>query len=217
MTRILKNNYLKVSVRNTLKTPINKVSAVIITYNEANNLRRTLPQLYWCDEIILVDSFSSDKTISIAKEFHCKIIQPPFYGFGEQKSFAIKQAKNDWILSLDADEFLTGKLIGEICNELNNPGEILAYALRSNLVFRNQRFRFGNESSRYVLRLFNRNYGFMCLDKVHEKIHVEGRIKRLNNHLLHYSYQNISQFMSKFDLYKEWCAEKYFQKGKRKY
>src|SRR5450755_1416642 len=92
---------------------IRKVSAVIITYNEAVNLPRTLSQLYWCDEIVIVDSFSTDGTDSIAREHHCKIIQRAFKGFGEQKSFAISQCKNEWILCLDADEYLSNALVEE--------------------------------------------------------------------------------------------------------
>ena len=192
------------------------VSAVIITYNESANLRTTLSQLYWCDEIIIVDSFSTDGTDSIAREQNCKLIQRAFSGFGDQKRFAISQCKNDWVLCLDADEFLTNELVGEIWKELQNPGDSAAYSFPSKLVFRKQPFGFGRESNRQVTKLFNRRFGQMSTDRVHEKVEVNGNIKRLINPMLHYSYRDINQYFIKFDRYTDWCAEDYYENGKRK-
>jgi glycosyltransferase involved in cell wall biosynthesis len=193
-----------------------RVSAVMITYNEAVNLRRTIAQLSWCDEIIVVDSFSTDGTDRIAKELHCRLIQRAFESFSEQKSFAISMAKHDWVLCLDADEYLTSELVGEIKQELQQTENIQAFAFPSNLVFRKQRFRFGRESKRLVVKLFNRKTCQMSDDRVHEKIIVKGKIKNLEGRLLHYSYRDITQYFNKFDRYTEWGAEKYFLKGKRK-
>jgi glycosyltransferase involved in cell wall biosynthesis len=192
------------------------VSAVIITFNESANLRRTLSQLYWCDEIIIVDSFSTDGTDAIAREQKCKLIQREFHGFGDQKRFAISKCRNEWILCLDADEFLTNELVSEIWQELQDTGDTVAYSFPSKLVFRKQPFRYGRESGRQVIKLFNRRFGEMNYDRVHEKIEVEGNVKRLSGHLLHYSYRNVTQYLTKFDRYTEWCAENYFVKGKRK-
>jgi glycosyltransferase involved in cell wall biosynthesis len=198
------------------KSTIPPVTAVIITYNESANLRRTLPQLYWCEEIVIVDSFSTDGTDSIARISKCRLLQREFNGFGDQKSFAVSQSKNDWILCLDADEYLTPELIEEIRYELIKPGEHRAFSFPSNLVFRKQRFRFGRESNRQVVKLFNRRYGHVSNDRVHEKIQVQGKIKKLGSPLLHYSYRDITQYLNKFDRYTEWCAEKYHLAGKRK-
>jgi glycosyltransferase involved in cell wall biosynthesis len=192
------------------------VSAVMITYNEAINLPRTISQLSWCDEIIVVDSYSTDGTERIARDMHCKLIQRVFESYSEQKSFAIAQAKNDWVLCLDADEYLTSELVAEIKQEIKQPENIQAFAFPSNLVFRKQRFRFGRESRRLVVKLFNRKTCYMSNDRVHEKIIVKGRIENLEGRLLHYSYRDITQFFVKFERYTEWGAEKYFLKGKRK-
>jgi glycosyltransferase involved in cell wall biosynthesis len=196
--------------------PQNPVSVVMITYNEAANLRRTISQLSWCDEIIVVDSFSTDGTDQIARDMGCKLIRRVFESYGNQKSFAITQTKNDWVLCLDADEFLTNDLVEEIKRELLHPGNIQAFAFPSNLVFRKQRFRFGRESKRLVVKLFDRNSCQMSDDRVHEKIIVRGRVKNLQGRLLHYSYRDITQYFDKFDRYTDWCAEKYFLNGKRK-
>jgi glycosyltransferase involved in cell wall biosynthesis len=192
------------------------VSAVIITFNESSNLRRTVSQLFWCDEIIIVDSFSTDGTDLIAREENFRLFQRAFYGFGDQKRFAVSQCRHDWILCLDADEVLTNELVAEIWQELKSPEAMQALSFPSNLIFRNQRFRFGRESNRQVIKLFNRRSGEVSADRVHEKIEVEGTIKKLKNPLLHYSYRDVTQYFTKFDRYTEWCAENYFAKGKRK-
>jgi glycosyltransferase involved in cell wall biosynthesis len=199
------------------KNPLtSKVSAVIITYNESWNISRTLSQLYWCDEVIIVDSFSTDGTQSIAREHGCKVIQRAFKGFGDQKSFAISQTKNDWVLCLDADEYLTDDLAKEIVEVLHETRDVVAFAMPSNLVFRNHRFRCGKESKRYVVRLFDRRYANVSNDRVHEKIVVHGKIERLHHPILHYSYRDITHYFAKFDIYTDWCAEKYYLRGKRK-
>jgi glycosyltransferase involved in cell wall biosynthesis len=216
MAQVLKKQFLRVASTETKNTAVHKVSAVLITYNESANIRRTLNQLYWCNEIIIVDSFSTDGTPVIAREYGCRVIQRPFKGFGDQKAFAISQSVNDWILCIDADEFLTDDLIEEIYFELNDPGNNHAFAFPSNLVFREHRFRYGRESNRYVVRLFNRRYGRMSNDKVHESIQVEGRIKRLRCPLIHYSYHDINQYFCKFARYTDWCAETYYLGKRRK-
>ncbi len=193
-----------------------RVSAVMITYNEAVNIRQTIPRLSWCDEIIVVDSYSTDGTEHIAREMQCTVVQRHFTSYGEQKAYAISKCKNDWVLCLDADEYLTNELVEEIRQELEETENIQAYAFRSNLVFRNQLFRYGRESSRLVVKLFKRNTCCISNDRVHEKIIVKGRIKKLAHRFLHYSYRDITQYFVKFDRYTEWCAEKYFDLGRRK-
>ncbi len=197
-------------------SPKYPVSAVMITHNEAKNLPRTISQLSWCDEIIVVDSFSTDGTERMAREMHCKLFQRVFESYGEQKSFAISKSKHDWVLCLDADEYLTNELVEEIKQELRQTGNIQAFAFPSNLIFRKQRFRYGRESGRMVVKLFNRNTCYMSTDRVHEGVIVNGRIKNLEGRLLHYSYRDITQYFVKFDRYTEWCAEKYYLEGKRK-
>src|SRR5579859_4130201 len=91
-----------------------KLSAVIITYNESRNIRRTLSRLYWCDEIVILDSHSTDDTVAICQEFGCKVYFKAFEGYGTQKRYAVDLAKNDWVLCLDADEVLSDALIAEI-------------------------------------------------------------------------------------------------------
>lgn len=174
-----------------------KVSAVIITRNESRNLRRTLSKLYWCDEIVIVDSHSTDDTVAICEEFGCRIFSRTFEGYGAQKKYAVSMAVNDWVLCIDADEVLSDALIVEIRTELEKNHSFTAYELPMNLVFLDKEFRYGKESGRYFLRLFNRREGAMNEGLVHEKIEVRGKTGRLENRILHYSYDDIAQWHEK--------------------
>ncbi len=193
-----------------------KVSAVIITYNEEKNIRRTLQQLYWCDEVVIVDSYSTDNTLAICKEFGCTIFSRKFEGYGEQKRFAVLQASNDWVLCIDADEVLTDKLIWEMTEELLSGTPCSGFSVRMNLVFLDKEFVHGKESGRYFLRLFNKLHGGFTDDKVHESIQVEGKIKKLHHTIRHYSYTSLHQCLEKCNRYSTYSAEMAFGKGKTK-
>lgn len=191
------------------------ISTVIITLNEEYNLLNSLPKLTWSDEIIIVDSGSSDNTLSICKQFGCKIYHRKFEGYGDQKQFAVSLAKNKWILCLDADEVLTDELIEEIKEEMKNP-VAGGYLIPMTFVFMGKKFRHGKESWRYFLRLFNKEAGNYNNCKVHEKIEIKGIEKKLTNNLYHYSYHSISQYFDKFNRYSSYGAEVAYGQGKRK-
>lgn len=174
-----------------------KVSAVIITRNESRNIRRTLLQLQWCDEIVIVDSYSTDDTVAICEEFGCRVFFKTFEGYGAQKRYAVTKAVNDWVLCIDADEVLSDALIAEIRTELAGNPSFAAYQLPMNLVFLDKEFRYGKESRRYFLRLFNKRLGGFDEGLVHEKIEVRGKTGRMENKILHYSYDGIGQWHEK--------------------
>jgi glycosyltransferase involved in cell wall biosynthesis len=199
-----------------LPVPGLKVSAVIITLNEERIIQKTLSKLYWCDEIVIVDSGSTDNTIAICEQFGCTIYSRRFDGYGPQKQFAVSMAKNDWILCIDADEVLTDNLIKEILSSLRNDAEYAGFSFPMNMVFLNKEFTFGKESGRYFLRLFNRNKGGFNNDKVHEGIQLNGPIKKMNHIIQHYSYSSISQYLEKLNRYSTYSAEMAFKKGKNK-
>lgn len=192
------------------------VSAVIITYNEAHNIRRTLSQLLWCQEIIVVDSYSTDATIEICKEFGCTVYQRAFDGYGSQKRFAVSRASNNWILCIDADEVLSEDLVQEIQTQLQPGTAYAGFSFRMNLVFLEKEFRYGKESGRYYTRLFNKQQGGFTNDKVHESIRVEGPVKKLRHTIRHYSYTSLHQCMEKCNRYSTFSAEMAFSKGKNK-
>jgi glycosyltransferase involved in cell wall biosynthesis len=192
-----------------------KVSAVIITFNEEDIIARTLSRLDWCDEIIIVDSGSTDRTENICREFGCSFYTRSFKGFGEQKSFGVTRARNEWILCLDADELVTRQLVNEIRFELDQPEvNYAAFTVPRNLVFMNRVFSHGRESRARITRLFNKNKAHWDGAVVHEKVSVNGNIKHLKNKLLHYSYKDYNHFINKINLYSTLGAKKLLNRGK---
>lgn len=147
-----------------------KVSAVIITHNEAKTIRQTLSRLSWCDEIIVVDSYSKDNTVAICKEYKCAVYLKTFQGYGEQKQHAVSKASNDWILSIDADEVLSEALCMEIYKELKRGPSYAGYRIPSTLVFAGKEFLYGKETWQYQLRLFNKKHGHFTESTFGEKI-----------------------------------------------
>jgi len=193
-----------------------RVSAVIIAKNEGYNLKKSLPKLSWCDEIILVDDHSTDDTIEVAKSFACKVWSRQFDGFGTQKRFGVSHAKNDWILNIDADEVLSDELIHEIQN-IKDGLPIHAYLIPIRHVFLGKVFKYGKESGFKHLRLFNRQYGNFDEAPVHEKVHIEGQISNLKGLILHHSYRDLHHYFQKFNTYTEIGANKLLNNGKSRH
>jgi glycosyltransferase involved in cell wall biosynthesis len=193
-----------------------RISAVIITRNESRNIRRTLSRLYWCDEIIIVDSYSTDDTISICREYGCRIFFKTFQGYGDQKHYAVSLAKNDWVICLDADEVLSTELIAEIQDEFSRNPTCSGYALPMNLVFLGREFCHGKESGRHFLRLFRRSRGNFNRASVHERIEVTGTIGKFKHPLRHYSYDNLGQWIEKMDRYTTLSAEEAIKRGRNR-
>jgi len=200
----------------SMPIPAKKVSAVIITFNESRNIRRTLSKLSWCDEIVIVDSYSTDDTLEICREFGCKIFFRSFDGYGAQKRFAVSRAKNDWILCIDADEVPSESLCREIQDTMAKNPSCTGYQLPMNLVFLGREFLHGKESQRYFLRLFNRQAGDFNMALVHEKLELKGETGRLQGKMLHYSYANLRQWNEKYDRYSSLSAREAVGKGKKK-
>jgi len=194
-----------------------KISCVLITFNEEENLRKTLPAVSWCDEVVVVDSGSSDNTLEVCEKFNCKIFHREFDGYGSQKRFAVSKAEHDWILNLDADEVISDELKNDILLELNKEKiDYAGFLIPRRLFFLGRRFKHGRESKDYQLRFFNRNYGNYTEDKVHEKVVVKGEVKKLKGELLHFSYSSIHQYFEKFNSYTSRAAEELYVQGKKK-
>ena len=194
----------------------NKISCVIITFNEEENIRRALNSVRWCDEIVVVDSGSSDKTIEICEEYKCRIYNKEFNGYGEQKRYAVSLADNDWILSIDADEVVSEELCDEIKNIFNDDEiKFNGFFLPRSLIFLGRYFKYGRESKEYYLRIFDKNCGNFSTDKVHEKVKLNGNTQKLNGTLHHYSYTNIEQYFNKFNSYTSNAAQVLFDEGNK--
>ena len=193
-----------------------KISCVIITFNEEENIRRALNSVKWCNEIVVVDSGSTDKTIEICGEFNCRIYNKEFNGYGEQKRYAVSLADNEWILSIDADEVVSDELCDEMKNIFNDDEiKFNGFFLPRSLIFLGKHFKYGRESNEFYLRLFDKNCGNFSSDKVHEKVKLNGNTQKLNGTLHHYSYTNIEQYFNKFNSYTSKAAQVLFNEGNK--
>lgn len=209
--------YLVFIVFLTGRSAVHKLSAVIITFNEENRIRPTLESLRWCDEIIVVDSGSWDKTPDICREYgNCKVYTHPFPGYGEQKNFALEKASYDWILSVDADEVVTNSLREEIISILSlSEIPAVGFLVPITLIFMKRTFRHGCENRQPHIRFFNKNKGNFNNLKVHEGVQVEGTVLKLKNEILHISYVDIAHYFQKFNSYSTIYQKEALLKGKK--
>ena len=193
------------------------ISAIVITRNEAHNIRACLASLQdWVDEIVVVDSQSTDDTVAIAQQFGAKVAQPADWpGFGPQKNRALDLATSDWVFSIDADERVTPELAQEIQNLLSCTSEPCAYEVPRLSSYCGQFIRHSGWQPDYVLRLFQRGAARFSDDLVHERVVTQHRVVKLTHHLLHYSYLSFSQVLSKVDAYSSASAKQAYARGKR--
>lgn len=192
-----------------------KISVVIITLNEEKIIGKCLSKLKFADEIIVIDSGSTDKTVEICEEFGAKVFYNKFEGYGLQKQFAVSKTNNNWVLSLDADEILTDELINDIPKVINNNDDIVAGLIKAKHVFLNRTFKYGYESKRYFLRLFDKSKGNFNANEVHESIEISGKTVKLKGCFLHYSYESLEDYFTKFNSYTSFYAKSKSKKNKK--
>ncbi len=195
-----------------------EISVVIITFNEEKNLGRCLDSIIEiADEIIIVDSNSTDQTLAIAARYDARVVHNIFVGYGEQKNFASNKAKHDWILSLDADEALSPELIKSISEFKNNPAAYNVYSIPRITNYCGKWIRHCGWYPDRQTRLFNRTKGSWVEKKVHEfwKANNDNEPKGiLKGDLLHYSFSSISEHLGKIEKYSELAALDAVSKGK---
>lgn len=192
-----------------------KISALAITFNEAEQIEGFIKSLWFADEIIIVDSHSTDETVEIASKFeNVKIVFRDFDNFSSQKNFAISQAKNDWILFFDPDEFISEALAKEIISTLQKPNAI-AYYIKRELYFMGKPIKFSGFQTDWVIRLFNKNFCKYNKNKVHELIETNGVTAKLKNKVAHHSYKGIDNYTGKLHNYSKLQAEMLFEKEVR--
>ena len=193
-----------------------ELSVVIITHNEEQNIGRCLDALKGlAEEILVVDSFSTDKTVEMCESFGCRVIMREFKGYVDQKQFGVNEAKNDWILSLDADEMITEGLRTEIAalfQQEKIPYD--GYKIRFSLYYLGKILRYSGVGFDYKLRLFNRKTGAFKFTYVHEEIKVNGLTGRLKGIAIHYSFHDLQHHIEKSNYYTTLAAEHYLKNGK---
>ena len=192
-------------------------SIVIITKNEQNNIGRTLSNIQKLSEdIIIVDSGSTDKTLSICKEFNCRIIETEWKGYGETKNIGNKAAKHDWILSIDADESVDD-ILKAFLSGLSPDNYNQAFQVKRKNFFCQKLIRFGGWANDKPIRFFNRKNTTWNNAAVHESLHFKKtpEIKIADGYLWHYTYNTKKEYLDKVNYYAKLNAEKYYQTGNK--
>ena len=184
-----------------------KISATIITYNEERNIVRSIESLRCADEIIVVDSGSSDRTVELAQNLGAKVIESPWPGYANQKNLASDRAAYEWILSLDADEAISEALEAEIWQIKKNGPQFDAYTMPRLARYLGQWiFHSGWYPDRKV-RLYDRSKAQWKGDYVHESVEVTGSLGHLEGRILHYTCDSLSEHLRTLDRYTTLAAE----------
>ena len=191
----------------------NKVTAIIPTYNEEANIESAIENVSFADEILIIDSFSTDKTISLAEKYNVKIIQRKFDNFSSQKNHAISEATNNWILMLDADERFSESAIKEILSILNRKIYVDAFWMYRLNYFNKKIIKYSGWQNDKVIKLFNRKNAKYNGKLVHEEIECKGKTEFLKKKLLHYTYRNKFDYIHKITLYANLKAQELFEQG----
>ena len=193
--------------------PMEPVSATLITYNEERNISAALKSLAWADEIVVVDSGSTDATVEVCRNFTDKIFERNWTGYADQKNYAVEKASHNWIFSLDADERLSTDLENEIQAILRGGLEFDGYKIPRIAYFMGRWIRHGDWYPDYQLRFFNRQKGKWEGGWVHESVKLEGRSGYLKGEIQHYLYDTLSEYLSRLDTYSSLAVGNYRERG----
>lgn len=192
-----------------------KISALAITLNEAHNIERYVESLWFADEIIIVDSLSTDETVFLASKYkNVTVYQREFDNFSSQKNFAISKAKNDWVTFFDLDEEIPEPLANEIVEISKNP-KAIAYFVKRDYNFMGKRIKYSGFQTDYVIRFFNKNYCQYNSNLVHELIEANGETEKLKNPSPHYTYKSFDHYTGKLHQYSQLQARMLYEKGKK--
>lgn len=190
------------------------VTACVVTFNEEANIERCLSSVDWCDEIVVVDSFSTDRTVEMAKRFTDNIIQREWPGFRAQKEFARQQGTGEWSLLIDADEEVSPELKAEILLALQG-GQAVGYTVPRLVFFLGRWIRHGDWYPDRKLRLYRTAAGEVKGIDPHDYVEVEGPVGKLNHPLFHYTYDDIAHHIRTSNTFTSILAREMHQRGKR--
>lgn len=193
-----------------------KISAVIIAFNEEEKIAAAINSVKWADEILLVDSESTDGTIEIAESLGAKIITNKWLGFSKQKQLAVDSATHDWIFSLDADEVVSEKLRDEILKLKTSATPADGYKIPRLSHYMNRPIRHGGWYPDWQIRFFNRRKGKWKDVLIHESVEIDGRTEKLSGDILHFSVEDAAHHHRMIgERYAPLAAEQMFQRGRK--
>jgi len=188
------------------------VSIVIVTKNEEANIEAALDSVKDAAEIVVIDSFSSDRTVEICRKYTDKVFQKEWEGYAKQKQSAVDLAVSPWVFILDADERFTPELKAEVISAIRENSHVGFYVPRKNF-FMGKWIRHGGWRPDYTLRLFRKNAGHVDYREVHEKVVVNGSVSYLKNPLVHYTYNSVSDYLKRMDIYSTLAAKELKKNG----
>ncbi len=191
-----------------------KLSLVVVTLNEEANIEECLRSADFADEIVVVDSRSSDRTVERARQFTDKVFVTDFEGYGKLKAEAVRRAGGEWILSLDADERVSPELAREIAAAVGRDEGCSGYLVRRRTYFLGKWIAHGGWYPDYVLRLFKREAGGFDNALVHESVRVKGKVGRLESDILHYSDRDLAHYLWKLDRFTSLSAQSLLEEGR---
>lgn len=193
-----------------------KLSVLLPTFNNAAIIRPTLECVKWADEILVVDSFSTDETLDICREYRARVIQHEYINSAKQKNWAIPQCAHEWVLQIDSDEVLEPGARGEICARMEQaPPEVQAFALpRKNHVL-GKWLRAANLYPDLQTRVFRRDQGRFEEKEVHAHIEVPGKVEILEHHVMHHGMTSIGKQLCNLDRYSRYQADELKKQGKK--
>ena len=192
------------------------VTAIVTTYNEEQNIGACIESLEWCDEILVVDSFSTDRTAAIARGYpKVRFVQRTYYGSASQKNWAMDQVQNDWILIFDADERCTPALQREIVGLLAANPRHDAYTIKRRVHFLDRVIRFSGWQHDRVVRLVRRGCARYPNRRVHADMITRGPAPILRNPMEHYMTDTLDEYIRRIEKYSFWGASQHWKEGKR--
>lgn len=194
---------------------MSKITAIIPTLNEEIHIEEAIKSVDFADEIIVIDSYSTDKTVELAKKHEVRIIQREFDDFSTQKNYAIDQAKNPWIYILDADERVTPDLKKEILEAVKDPKNHVGFYVRRTFYFAEKRINYCGFQTDKVIRLFLKEFCRYNGKLVHETINANGSVGFFKSRINHYSYRSFDHYISKLNHYSWLQAKELNKKGVR--
>ncbi len=198
------------------------ITGLIATYNGEKFLDECLSSLSFCDEIVVIDSYSTDKTEEICKKHNVRFLQNPFVRLKDQFEFALKHIENDWVVVLDQDEMLTAEAIQSIQNFFNTTADGIAennnfsgaFVPRRSYFF-NQFMKHSDSYPDYLLRLFKKSDLYIKSSGVHHEFNTDGKTTKLSGDIIHYPYTSFSHYVKKLDSYADFGAKEKTGQGKK--
>ncbi|HIE44879.1 MAG TPA: glycosyltransferase [Crocinitomix sp.] len=193
------------------------ITALVITYNEENNIESVIENISFADEIIIVDSFSNDNTVEIIKSYpKVKLIQNKFKNFSEQRNFALAQTTNDWVLFIDADERISDNFINELRSISKSNSNVIAFKSNRKNYINNKIVNYSGWQNDTIYRFFNKKYVSYDEKKwVHETLIINGETKLMENSITHYSYKDFSDLKNRTLFYSKLKAKELYEKGEK--